>query len=193
MSRLAAPWQLIRIATRAAESDEVARIAETPYAAAVAIVIGEVECLVNDLRTELKARRPITSLLKNIHDAARGLRTEINLSGDSPWSRQLTAIRTEVSSVLRPEIESTPGRVRRLLRPRPSKEIVPDSQLDALDVSEAEMLVEFVAACRTYAAELAVNEMTMRSYMELQNYLESGTKTLLDALRQANDAERSFR
>jgi hypothetical protein len=193
MSRLAAPWQLIRIATRAAESDEVARIAETPYAAAVAIVIGEVECLVNDLRTELKARRPITSLLKNIHDAARGLRTEINLSGDSPWSRQLTAIRTEVSNVLRPEIESTPGRVRRLLRPRPSKEIVPDSQLDALDVSEAEMLVEFVAACRTYAAELAVNEMTMRSYMELQNYLESGTKTLLDALRQANDAERSFR
>jgi hypothetical protein len=193
MSRLASPWQLIRIATRAVESDEVARIAETPYAAAVAIVIGEIECMVNDLRAELKARRPITSLLKNIHDAARGLRTEIDLSGDSPWSRQLTAIRTEVSNVLRLEIESTPGRVRRLLRPRPSKEIVPDSQLDPLDVSEAEMLVEFVAACRTYAAELAVNEMTVRSYMELQNYLETGTKTLLDALGQANDADRSFR
>jgi hypothetical protein len=193
MSRLAAPWQLIRIATRAAESDEVARIAETPYAAAVAIVIGEVECMVNDLRAELKARRSITSLLKNIHDAARGLRTEIDLSGDSPWSRQLTAIRTEVSNVLRLEIESTPGRVRRLLRPRPSKEIVPNSQLDAFDVGEAEMLVVFVAACRTYAAELAVNEMAVRSYMELQNYLESGTKTLLDAVRQANDAERSFR
>jgi hypothetical protein len=95
--------------------------------------------------------------------------------------------------VLRPEIESTTGRVRRLLRPRPAKEIVPGSELDATDVNEAEMLVEFVAACRTYAAELAVNEMTVRAYTELQNYLESGTKILLDGLRQAGDADRPFR
>ena len=193
MGRLATPWQLIRIATRAAETDEAARIAETPYGRAVTIVLGEVECLVNDLRNDLKTHRPVTSLLKNIHDAARGLRTEIDLSGDSPWSRQLTAIRTEVSNVLRAEIETTPGRVRRLLRPRPAKEIVPGSQLDETDVAEAEMMVEFVGACRTYAHELAVNEMTMRSYTELQNYLESGTKVLLDSLRQAGDTDRAFR
>jgi len=193
MGRLVAPWQLIRIATRAAETDVAARIAETPYARAVTIVLGEIECMVNDLRSEIKSHRPVTSLLKNIHDAARGLRTEIDLSGDSPWSRQLTAVRTEVSNVLRAEIEATPGRVRRLLRPRPAKEIVPGSQLDATDVSEAEMMVEFVGACRTYAHELAVNEMTMRSYTELQNYLETGTKVLLDGLRQAGDADRLFR
>ena len=35
--------------------------------------------------------------------------------------------------------------------------------------------------------------MTVRSYTELQNYLESGTKILLDALRQASDADRPFR
>jgi hypothetical protein len=193
MGRLATPWQLIRLATRAAETDEAARIAETPYGRAVTIVLGEVEYLVNDLRNDLKTHRPVTSLLKNIHDAARGLRTEIDLSGDSPWSRQLTAIRTEVSNVLRAEIESTPGRVRRLLRPRPAKEIVPGSQLDETDVAEVETMVEFVGACRTYAHELAVNEMTMRSYTELQNYLESGTKILLDALRQAGDSDRPFR
>jgi hypothetical protein len=32
MSRLAAPWQLIRIATAAAKSDDAARVAATPYA-----------------------------------------------------------------------------------------------------------------------------------------------------------------
>lgn len=193
MSRLAAPWQLIRIATRAAESDEAGRIAETPYAIAVTIVLGEVEYMVRDLRAELKAHRPVTSLLKGIHDTARGLRTEIDLSDDSAWSRRLTAIRTEVSDLLKAEIETTPGRVRRLLRPRPAKEIAPGSLLDAIDVSDAEMLVEFVGACRHYAGELAVNEVTMRSYSELQNYLESGTKVLLDALRQAGDADRPFR
>jgi hypothetical protein len=64
MGRLATPWQLIRVATRAAESDETARIAETPFADAVAIVLGEIEAMVGELRVELKARRPVTSLLK---------------------------------------------------------------------------------------------------------------------------------
>lgn len=193
MGRLAAPWQLIRIATRAAESDVTARIAETPFAVAITIVLGEVECMVDDLRGELKANRPVTSLLKAIHDAARGLRTEMDLSVESPWSRQLAAIRTEVSAVLKTEIESAPGRVRRLLRPRPAKEIVPGSLLDATDVNEVEMLVEFVGACRNYASELAVNEVTMRSYSELQHYLESATKVLLDALRHAGHADLPFR
>jgi hypothetical protein len=193
MSRLAAPWQLIRIATRAAESDDTIRIAETPCAVAVTIVIGELESMVGDLRTQLRAHRPVTPLLKSIHDTVRGLRTEIDLSGDSPWGRRLTAIRTEVSDVLKAEIETTPGRVRRLLRPRPAKEIVAGSLLDATDVGDVEMLVEFVGACRNYANELAVNEATTRSYSELQLYLESGAKVLLDALRQAGDADRPFR
>ena len=193
IGRLATPWQLIRIATRAAESDDAVRIAETPFGAAVSIVLGEVESMASDLRTELKARRPVTSLLKAIHDAARGVHTEMDLSVDSPWSRQLAAIRTEVSNMLKPEIETTPGRVRRLLRPRSAKEIAPGSLLDALDVSEVEMLVEFVGACRNYASELAVNEVTMRSYSELQLYLETTAKVLLDALRNAGDIDRPFR
>ena len=86
IGRLALPWQLIRLATRAAESDDAARVAETPFADAVAIVLSEIECMVSELRVELKARRPVTSLLKGIHDAARGLRTEMDLSADSPWS-----------------------------------------------------------------------------------------------------------
>ena len=60
----------------------------------------------------------MTSLLKCIHDAVRGVRTELDLSGDSHWARQLAAIRSEMSDVLTAEIESVPGRVRRLVRPR---------------------------------------------------------------------------
>jgi hypothetical protein len=193
MNRLAAPWQLVRIAVRAAESDETARIAETPYAVAVAIVLGETENLVGELRIELKAGRPVGSLLKGIHDAARGLRSEMDLSVDSAWARQLAAIRADVSGLLKAEIESTPGFVRRLLRPRPAKEIAPDSLLDSLDVNEAETRVEFVNACRHYASELAVSEATMRAHSELSLYLETGTKVLLDSLRVAGDADRPFR
>jgi hypothetical protein len=193
MNRLATPWQLIRIATRAAESDNTARIAETSYAAAATIVLGETESMVGELRLELKAGRPIVSMLKGIHDAARGLRSEMDLSVDSAWSRQLAAIRADVSSLLKAEIEATPGCVRRLLRPRPAKEIAPGSLLDSLDVNEAETRVEFVDACRHYANELAVNEATMRAHSELTLYLETGTKVLLDSLRHSGDADRPFR
>ncbi len=193
MSRLAAPWQLIRIAARAAESDEVARIVETSYAAAVTIVLGEIEWMVGELRTELKTGRPTASMLKTIHDAARALRSEMDLSVDSAWSRQLAAIRADVSALLKADIEATPGGVKRLLRPRPAKDVAPGSLLDSIDVAEAEMRVEFVSACRHYANELAVNEVTMRAHSELTQYLETATKVLLDSLRQADDADRPFR
>ena len=192
-NRLAAPWQLIRIATRAVESDDAARIGATPYAVAVTIVLNELESMVGELRFELKAGRPLAALLKGIHDAARGMRTEIDLSIDSAWSRQLAAIRSAVSNLLTAEMETTPGRVRRLLRPRPVNEIVPGSLLDALDVHEAETRVELVGVCRHYASELAVSEVTVRTYSELTQYLETGTRILLDALRHAEDAERPFR
>jgi hypothetical protein len=192
-NRLAAPWQLIRIATRAAETDDVARVASTAYAVAVDIVLNDLEYQVGELRSELKLGRPVASLLKAMHDAARGLRTEIKLSADSRWTRQLGAIRGAVSNLLSAEMETTAGRVRRLLRPRPANEIVPGSLLDAIDVQDAEARVELVGACRHYAGELAVSEVTLRTCSELTQYLETGTKVLLDALRHAENAERPFR
>jgi hypothetical protein len=191
--RLAAPWQLIGIAARAAESDDAARIAATPYAVAVTIVLGELEHMVGELRSELKAGRSVGLLLKGIHDASRRFHTEIDLSVDSAWSRQLAAIRSAVSNLLTAEIETVPGRVRRLLRPPPAKEIVADSRLEEIDVHEVEMRVELVGVCRLYASELAVSEVTLRTYSDLTQYLETGSKILVDALRHAGDAECPFR
>jgi hypothetical protein len=193
MNRLAAPWQLVRIATRAADSDDTSRVAETPYAAAINIVLGEAENMTAELRAEIKAGHPVASLLKNIHDTAREIRSEINVSFDSPWSRQLAAVRNDVSALLKSEIETTPGSVRRLLRPRLNKDIVPRSVLDPLDVQEVETRVEFVSICRHYASELAASEVTMRAFSELSQILETGTKILLDSLRQAGDDDRPFR
>ncbi len=193
MNRMTAPWQLIRVAARAAVSDDTARIAETPYGVAVNLVLGEVEAAVGELRAEFKAGKSVTSILKELHDAARGLRTEMDLSLDSAWSRQLTAIRADVSNLLKPEIDATPGRVRRLLRPRPAREITPGSVVDSIDLEEVEARVEFVSACRNYAGELALSEVTLRAYSELTQYLETGIKTLLDGLRHAGPPERTFR
>jgi hypothetical protein len=195
MSRLASSWQLIRLATRAANSDHAKRIAETPYAAAVQIVLEEVDRRLRELAADLKSGRGIavSALLKEIHDALRGLRSEIDVPPESAWGRQLSALRAEVSKILSAEIELMPGRVRRLIRPRPSKEIASITKLDADEVTETEALIGFVAACRNYASELAINEVTQRTYNELQQLLDTGTRTLLDALRSTAPGERPFR
>jgi hypothetical protein len=195
MSRLAAPWQLVRLAIKAADSDVAAKVAGTTYAIAVTIVLGEMERMVGKLRDNVKRGRftAIGELLKDIHDAARTLRTEMDLSGDTPWARQLTTIRSGVSNLLKSEIETVSGRMRRLLRPRKANEIARNALLDASEVEETEALIEFVGICRNYASELAINEVTLRVHSELQNYLETQTPALLDGLRTTEEEHRSFR
>jgi hypothetical protein len=195
MSRLASPWQLVRLAIKAAESDVATKVAGTTYAIAVSIVLGEMERVVGKLRDNVKRGRftAIGDLLKEIHDAARTLRTEMDLSGDSPWARQLTTIRSSVSNMLKSEIETVSGRMRRLVRPRKASEIARSASLDASEVDETEALIEFVGICRNYASELAINEVTLRVHSELQNYLETQTPALLDGLRTTDEAHRPFR
>ena len=195
MSRLAAPWQLIRLGVKAAGSDTAARVAETPYGVAVTIVLSELERQVGELRDDLRSGRGVAvgALLKTIHDSARGLRTELNMPVDSSWGRALSGLRSQIGDMLRLEIDSMPGRVRRLLKPRGTGDIRPNSTIDADEAAETEALVAFVATCRHFAGELAINEMTQRTFSELQQYLDNATRGLLEALRGATPGERSFR
>ena len=38
-------------------------------------------------------------------------------------------------------------------------------------------MIDFVAVCRTYASELAINEVTLRTYSDLQQYVEKSTES----------------
>lgn len=195
MNRLAAPWQLIRLGVKAAGTDIAARIAETPYGVTVPTVLAELDRMIGELRDDLRGGQGVAvgALLKAVHDAARGLRTEIDLPADSTWGRALAAQRAQVSGLVRSQIEAMPARVRRLLRPRPRGEISANGVLDRNEAAETAALVEFVGACRNFAGELALNEMTQRTCTDLQLYLDSATRVLLDGLRQATGAERLFR
>lgn len=195
MSRLGAAWQLIRVAIRSAESDIAARVAQSPLAVAGVLVLADIERRIDELRDALKrgAVPEAIGYVKILHDTIRGMRTEMDLSGDSAWARELAALRKEISDLLKPDIEGLPSRVRRLLRPRPAKEIPPGAGLDALEVAETQALIELVGACRNCAGELAVNESAPRAQQELRSYFDTNTPTLLDALRNAGPDDRKFR
>jgi hypothetical protein len=195
MNRLAAPWQLIRLAIKSAESDSAVRVAQSPYAAAVEVALAEIGAIIEAVRELLRTARVTDALpiLKDLHDAIRGIRSEMDLSGDCAWGRELAALRSTISDILKAEIENTPGQVRRLLRPRALKEIDGRTALDPVDVSETEARIKLVNACRKYAGELAINEVAPRIHAELQNYFDTGMASLVDSLRTTGSNERKFR
>jgi hypothetical protein len=195
MQRLSAPWQIIRLAIRMAASDDEIRVAATPYGVAVSIALHELSYLAAVLRTDIRRGQfdNVSELLKTLHDGVRGLRTELDLRNDSSWGKQLTSIRAEISNALQSEIDSVPGRIRRILRQRADKDISVASRVDSTEVDEAAALIDFVAVCRIYASELAINEVTLRTYSDLQQYVEQSTEALVQSLRSGDLKTRPYR
>ncbi len=194
MSKLAFSWQLIRFAVKATDSDVASRVAETPYGLAVSIVLAEIERAVVALAGDFSNGRTSAALVrvKDIHDALRGVRTELDLSGDSPWSRQLAAIRASVSHLVRSEIELVPGHIRRLLRIRTADQELAGGTIDPSDVAEIEGRLDLLSVCRTCANELALNEATLRIHADVQNYLETNTSALVERLRASGHRNRGY-
>jgi predicted DNA-binding protein len=195
MQRLSAPWQIIRLAINMAASDDEVRVAATPYGVAVSIALYDLSFLAASLRADIKRGHfdNVAEHLKILHDGVRGLRTELDLRNDSSWGKQLTSIRAETSNALQSEIDSVPGRVRRLLRQRADKDISIGARVDAGEVDETAALIDFVAVCRTYASELAINEVTLRTYSDLQHYVEQSTEALVQSLRGGDIKTRAYR
>jgi predicted DNA-binding protein len=195
VQRLTAPWQIIRLAIKMAASDDEIRVAATPYGVAVTIALHDLSCVAAGLRTDIKRGHfdNIAEQLKTLHDGVRGLRTELDLRIDSAWGKQLASIRADISNALQSEIDSVPGRVRRILRQRADKDIPAGAKVDPSEVEEAAALIDFVALCRTYASELAINEVTLRTYSDLQHYVEQSTEALVQSLRGGDGRVRSYR
>jgi hypothetical protein len=195
MQRLTASWQIIRLAVKMAASDDEIRVAATPYGVAVTMALHDLSSLAARLRADIKRGHfeNVADHLKILHDGVRGLRTELDLRNDSSWGRQLASIRADISNALQSEIDSVPGRVRRLLRQRADKDISAGAKIDPGEVDETTALIDFVAVCRTYASELAINEVTLRTYSDLQHYVEQATEALVQSLRASDLKSRAYR
>jgi hypothetical protein len=195
IQRMTARWQIIRLAIKMAASDDEIRVAATPYGAAVTMALHDLSCLAAILRMDIKRGHfdNVGEKLKALHDGVRGLRTELDLRNDSTWGKQLTSIRADISNALQSEIDSVPGRVRRILRQRAEKDIPPGARVDSTEVEEAAALIDFVATCRNYASELAINEVTLRTFSDLQQYVERSTESLVQSLRAADHKVRNYR
>src|SRR5580704_709215 len=115
--RLAVPWQLLRLATRATETKEAAEIAATPYAIAVVLVLDQLEDQAEVLRAVLRSQHVVRAkeILTGIYDVEYAIRVRIDLA-DSDWGRRLDAIMLAVADVLDSEQINLPAGLNHVLR-----------------------------------------------------------------------------
>ena len=118
--RLKTPWQLIRLATKAARSKKAADIAATPYAIAVSMVLDRLEDKRLVLRLALKHNRVLIArdTLTEIYDTEYALRVRIDELDGSEWGQRLHDIMDTIAALVEAEIARFPDEVGHVLGSR---------------------------------------------------------------------------
>ena len=118
--RLKVQWQLIRLATKAAATKNVADIAATPYAAAVSMVLDRMEDRRTMLRIALKHERILVAkeILIDIYDTEYALRVRIDQLAESDWGRRLDALMASITELVESEVKRFPDNVGHVLGSR---------------------------------------------------------------------------
>jgi hypothetical protein len=119
-TRLRTPWQLIRLATKAAPSKSAADIAATPYAITISMVLDRVENRRLELRAALRNERVLVAreILEEIYDTEYAFQVRIDLLDQSDWGKRLRDLMTAIAALVEAEVARFPDNVGHILGSR---------------------------------------------------------------------------
>ena len=120
VKRLRTPWQLIRLATKAAPSKNAADIAATPYAIAVSMVLDRLDDNRSALRVALRNNRVLVckEILTDIYDTEYALQVRIDLLDESDWGERLHNLMNAIAALVEAEVSRFPKNVGHVLGSR---------------------------------------------------------------------------
>jgi hypothetical protein len=99
MNHLAAPWQLVRLATRTVDG----RAEDRPYPPAATLVLAEIEEDGVRLRKAIESGQASDAALARFREAVVGVREELARAGDAKHTAQLAAVCKGFSNLLAAE------------------------------------------------------------------------------------------
>jgi hypothetical protein len=119
-NRLKAPWQLIRLATKAAPTKSAADVAATRYAIAVSMVLDRIEDKRAVLHVALKNERILVAreTLVDVYDAEYALRVRLDQLEESDWGRRLDMLMASIAELVESEVRRFPDNVGHVLGSR---------------------------------------------------------------------------
>ncbi|CCE00438.1 hypothetical protein [Bradyrhizobium sp. STM 3809] len=115
--RLKEPWQVMRLATKAARTKNVADVVTAPYAMTVPMVLDQLEDKRLALRVALKNNRVVTAkeILTSIYDIEYAIQVRIDRIEESDWGQRLNAIMSNNAKMVQAEIKRFPDEVGHVL------------------------------------------------------------------------------
>jgi hypothetical protein len=118
--RLTTPWQLIRLAIKAAPSPNATDVAATPYAIAIAMTLDRLDDKRWALRTALRANRILVAkeILIEIYDIEYALQNSIELLDESAWGERLRTLTQAVAALVEEEVSRFPDNIGHILGSR---------------------------------------------------------------------------
>ena len=118
--RLRTPWQLIRLATKAAPGKNAADIAATPYAIAVSMVLDRLDDNRSALRVALRNNRVLVcrEILADIYDTEYALQVRIDLLDESAWGARLHNLMNAIAALVEAEVSRFPVNIGHVLGSR---------------------------------------------------------------------------
>jgi hypothetical protein len=118
--RLKTPWQLVRLATKAAPSKNAADIAAARYAVAVSMVLDRLEDRRSGLRLALRNNRVMVAreILADIYDTEYALQVRIDLLDQSEWGERLRSLTNAVAALVEAELARFPDKINHVLGSR---------------------------------------------------------------------------
>jgi hypothetical protein len=115
--RLKEPWQILRLATKAARSKSVTDVAAAPYAVAVPMVLDQLEDKQLQLRIALKNNRVIAAkaILADVYDTEYAIQVRLDRIEESEWGERLNAIMESIATMVETEVSRFPDEVGHVL------------------------------------------------------------------------------
>jgi hypothetical protein len=118
--RLRTPWQLIRLATRAAPGRNAADTIATPYAIALSMVLDRLDDKRSALRTALRNDRVLVAkdILIDIYNTEHELRVRIDQLGQSGLGERLDSVMGAIAALVEAEVSRFPDNIGHVLGSR---------------------------------------------------------------------------
>ncbi|MBA5776378.1 hypothetical protein H2509_04470 [Stappia sp. F7233] len=178
LGRAENPAGVAALASNLARTQDAKKIADSPYAAFVDVVLSEAERLYIVACKRPDAESDITSALSHYHALMRGIDRDIDFSCGGKWYKRLAETRRQFSELVSAELEAAVSHVRRALKV-PAVDADGKPLTDRISVEEAKRALGMLALMRVAAESLAVNEVTARTRQTVEQTLEIMTRKLL--------------
>ncbi|WP_319529353.1 hypothetical protein [uncultured Cohaesibacter sp.] len=184
-SRLAAPRLRVQVASKLAGSDDAIQIAATVYSPAIHQVFADLEAYLTAFETQFKDNSDLDALIASLaswRNLAKAVETELEIPSQSPWGKALSGMKSRLSEILKNEVESAPGLMRKALKAPKSGS---DEHYDENVIADATKAIQIFYHAERMKESLALNGPVTRSRKELDQSFEILSTSLVDRTRQA--------